>query len=312
MGAARMTPGQQVRFGYLGPRGTFTHAALLRVPGAHQSTLIPQSSIGDALDAVRRLEIDAAMVPLENSVEGVVPATQDALTAQPSLQILREVQLPVRLSVAARPGTELVDVATVATHPHAEAQSRQWLRTHLPRASVSLVASTAEGARLAACGHFDAAIAAPEAAQEYALVQVAEDIQDKKGASTRFVLVAQPGPHPERTGADRTSLCVFIANDRPGALLEILEEFAARNVNLSRIESRPTGEALGQYYFWLDCHGHVLDDSVAETLRAVRLVSREVRLFGSYPRADAAKPRGVNMPNTDNSLSWWQELRGAT
>jgi prephenate dehydratase len=300
------------RFGYLGPAGTFTEAALRTLPAAARADLHPHASVVEALDAVRAGDTDGAMVPLENSVEGSVATTLDELAGGEPLQITREVLLPVRFALLTRPGTGLHEVHTVATHPHAEAQCRRWLRDVLPQASVVLAPSTADAARAVRDGEYDAAISAPIAAEHYGLQVLASDIHDNEGAVTRFVLVSRPGSPPAPTGADRTTLVVFIAEDHPGALLQLLTEFAVRGVNLTRIESRPTGRGLGSYCFSVDCEGHVADARVGEALSALRRVSADVRFLGSYPRADGQPPQVAPGTSDDDfraAAAWLDRLR---
>lgn len=276
------------RFAYLGPEGTFAEAALRTIPAAAKGELQPQPSVAAALDAVRRGETDHALVPIESSVEGSVAATLDELAAGDPLMVTREVLLPVSFALMARPGTGFHEVRRVATHPHAHAQCRRWLATALPEVAVIPALSTAEAAKTLAdgAGSHDAAIAAPIAAERYRLEVLAEDIEDNTDAVTRFVLVSRPAQPPLPTGHDKTSLVAFIADDHAGALLEVLTEFAVRGVNLTRIESRPTGERLGRYCFSIDCEGHVDDTRVGEALTGLRRVCRDVRFLGSYPRAD--------------------------
>jgi prephenate dehydratase len=213
----------------------------------------------------------------------------------------------------ARPGTTLADVKTVTTIPHAEAQVRGWLRRTLPDAQFIPAASTADGARAVAAGEADAAVAAPLAAEHYRLDVVAHDIHDVEGAVTRFVLVAPAGsPPPQPTGADRSTLVASIADDHPGALLEILTEFAVRGVNLTRIESRPTGQGIGRYYFSVDCEGHIADARVGEALSALRRICDDVRFLGSYARADGAAPtvrRGTTDEEFTDAAAWLARLR---
>jgi prephenate dehydratase len=252
------------------------------------------------------------MVPLENSVEGSVATTLDELASGEPLQVTREVVLPVRFALLARPGTGMHDVRTVATHPHAEAQCRRWLREVLPEASVVLSPSTADAAREVAAGRYDAALSAPVAADHYGLTALADDVHDRDDAVTRFVLVSRPGPPPAPTGTDRTSLFAYIADDHPGALLELLTEFAVRGVNLTRIESRPTGDRLGRYFFSVDCEGHVADARVGEALSALRRVCADVRVLGSYPRADGVAPTlrpGTADEDFRDSAAWLARLR---
>ncbi|HWH27471.1 MAG TPA: prephenate dehydratase [Mycobacteriales bacterium] len=300
------------RFGFLGPAGTFTEAALRTLPAAARADLRPYASVAEALDAVRAGDLDGAVVPLENSVEGSVATTLDELASGEPLQVTREVLLPVSFALLARPGTGLHEVRTVATHPHAEAQCRRWLRQVLPEASVVPAPSTADGAREVAAGRHDAALAAPVAAGHYGLEVLADDVHDRDGAVTRFVLVSRPGPPPAPTGADRTTLFAFIADDHPGALLELLTEFAVRGVNLTRIESRPTGDRLGRYFFSVDCEGHLADARVGEALSALRRVCADVRVLGSYPRADGVAPAvrpGTSDDDFRASAAWLARLR---
>jgi prephenate dehydratase len=300
------------RLGYLGPAGTFAEAALRTLRRADKADLLPFASVAAALDGVRAGEVDAALVPFENSVEGSVPAALDDLATGEPLQVTREVLLPVSFALLGRPGLSREDVRTVATHPHAEAQCRRWLRDVLPAASVVLSPSTADAARAVRDGVYDAAISAPIAAEHYGLSVLAKDVHDNEGAVTRFVLVSKPGPPPSPTGADRTTLVAFIADDHPGALLELLTEFAVRGVNLTRIESRPTGAGLGRYCFSVDCEGHIADARVGEALTALRRVCADVRFLGSYPRADGEGPTlrpGTTDADYRDAAGWLARLR---
>ena len=303
------------RFGYLGPAGTFAEAALRTLPAAQKGELAPYPSVGAALDGVRAGEVDAALIPFENSVEGSVPASLDDLAQGEPLQITREVLLPVSFALLGRPGQLREDVTSVATHPHAEAQCRRWLRDVLPQASVVLAPSTADAARAVRDGEYDAAISAEIAAQHYGLSVLARDVHDNEGAVTRFVLVTRPGPPPAPTGADRSTLVAFIADDHAGALLELLTEFAVRGVNLSRIESRPTGDGLGRYCFSVDCDGHVAEARVGEALSALHRVCADVRFLGSYPRADGRAPvvrAGTSDGDFRDAESWLGRLRSGS
>ena len=284
------------RYAYLGPEGTFCESALRSLPAADRAEHLPCVSVADALDAVRRGEAGGAVVPLENSVEGSVAETLDELATGDPLQIVREVLLPVSFALMARPGTTTADIKTVTTMPHAEAQVRSWLRRELPSARFVPAPSTADGARAVAAGSADAAVAAPIAAERYRLHVLADDIADTAGAVTRFVVVTRPSAPAPPSGADRTTLVAFIRDDHPGALLELLTEFAVRGVNLTRIESRPTGVGLGRYCFSIDAEGHVAHARVAEALAALRRECADVRFLGSYPRADGVAP--VERPGT--------------
>ena len=299
------------RYGFLGPAGTFTEAAL-RTVSALGVDLVPYPSVATVLEAVRDGRLDAAMVPLENSVEGSVATTLDELAGGDPLQVVREVLLPVSFVLLVRPGTDFDAVRVVATHPHAEAQCRRWLRTRLPEADVVLTTSTAEAARAVSTGTYDAAVAAPVAAEHYRLDVLAQDLQDNAGAVTRFVLVTRPSAPSAPTGADRTTLFAFIREDHPGALLQVLTEFAVRGINLSRIESRPTGDQLGRYFFSVDCDGHLADARVGEALSALRRVCADVRVLGSYARADgAATTAGPGTSDSDfaDAAAWLAQVR---
>jgi len=282
-------PGSAVTYAFLGPEGTFTEAALMQVPDAAQATRIPASNVNAALDLVRDGAADAAMVPIENSVEGGVTATLDAIANGQELRIIREVLVPISFVLAARPGVELADVRRVSTHGHAWAQCRLWMDRNIPAAEYVPGSSTAASAMglLDEDCHYDAAICAPLVAREQpGLSVIAENIGDNPGAVTRFILVSRPGRLPERTGADKTTVVVPLPEDRPGALMEILDQFASRGVNLSRIESRPTGQYLGHYFFSIDADGHAGDARVADALAGLHRISPNTRFLGSYPRAD--------------------------
>ncbi len=287
------------RVGYLGPAGTFAHQALLSL--GLPDLAVPLASTPAALAAVRAGEVDQALVPFENSVEGSVPPTLDGLAdldADP-LVVRAEVLLPVHFALLARAGTALADVRTVATHPHAEAQCRGWLAASLPAAEVVLVASTATGARDVAAGTYDAAVSSVAAAPVHGLEVLVDDVADQDGGVTRFVLVSRPGPLPPPTGADRTTMVLFERGDAPGALAQMLAELAQRGVNLTRLESRPTGAGLGSYCFHLDADGHVAEARVGEALMALRRVGF-VRLLGSYPKADGT-PSSPDRPGTGDA-----------
>lgn len=300
------------RYGFLGPAGTFTEAALLQWLDGRPAEVVPLASVDSAVDAVRAGEVVGAMVPLENSIEGSVTATIDALAGGAPLAILAEAQVPVTFSLVARPGTDLADVRSVATHPHAQAQCRRWLAAELPEAQVTFAPSTAMAAAMVADGDgHDAAISAPLAAQVYGLDELASDIGDRP-AETRFVLISTPREPEPATGADKTSLVLFMGEDHPGALLEILTEFAVRGVNLTRIESRPTGGGIGDYFFSVDAEGHVDDARVGEALMGLRRVCAEVRYLGSYPRIDGRAPvvrRGVSDGEFRDAQAWLARIR---
>jgi prephenate dehydratase len=308
-----MTDVAAPRYAYFGPEGTFTEQALRTLPAAAKAELVPHASINAALDAVRSGAADAAMVPIENSIEGGVPTTLDALATGDPVQIVREVVLPVRFNLLARPGVELSAVRRITTFPHAAAQCRTWLGAHLPDAEIVPAASTAAAAKVVAEDpEYDAALSAAIAGERYRLHALAEDIGDPVGAVTRFVLLSRPAAPPLPTAADRTTVVAFISEDHPGALLEILTEFAVRGVNLTRIESRPLGSELGRYSFSIDCEGHVDDARVGEALIGLRRVCSDVRFLGSYPRADGRPPMvraGTSDVDFRDAQAWLSRVR---
>ncbi len=306
--------GTSERFGYLGPAGTFSDAARRVLPRSAAGEAVPFTTVSSCLAAVRAGKVDGAVVPMENSLEGSVNATLDELSRGQPLVISHEVVLPVSFAMLVRPGTVTSDVRRVTTHPHAEAQCRAWLAANLPEALVVPATSTAAAAAAVADpgSGFDAAVSSAVAGEHYGLVPLATGIQDAD-AHTRFVLVTRPGSPPAPTGADKTSLVVYLAEDRTGALLEILEQFATRGVNLTRIESRPVGSRLGQYTFSIDCEGHVADARVGEALMGLHRVSGGVRFLGSYARADGAPAVLAEFTtNADfaEAASWLAVLRG--
>ncbi|MEO5779101.1 MAG: prephenate dehydratase [Arthrobacter oryzae] len=311
-------PASPVTYTFLGPEGTFTEAALMQVPGAADAIRIPSSNVNAALDRVREGSVDAAMVPIENSVEGGVTATLDAIATGQELRILREALVPISFVLVARPGTRIGDIRRISTHGHAWAQCRLWAEKNIPDAEYIPGSSTAAAAMglLDDVVHYDAAICAPIVAGEQpGLAVLAKNIGDNPGAVTRFVLVGRPGELPERTGADKTTVVVPLPEDRPGALMEILDQFATRGVNLSRIESRPTGQYLGHYFFSIDADGHVADARVADALAGLHRISPATRFLGSYSRADGVRTE-VERHTSDRAFraahSWVNEILDST
>ena len=305
-----------MRYAYLGPAGTFTEAAVARLaqagrrPGGEVEP-VPCATIGATLEAVRNAAADRAVVPIESSVEGIVTATVDGL-AGGDLLIVGETRLQIEFALLAREGVTLADVKTVGGHPQAEGQCRRWLATSLPDAEWVPFASNAEAARRAGEGDLDAALASPAAASRYGLTVLAPDVHDRLNAVTRFVEVGSAGSLPAPTGSDRTSVAAFLGEDHAGALMQILTEFAVRGINLSTIQSRPTGDGLGSYFFFIDCEGHIDDARVGEAMMGVRRVCAEVRFLGSYPRSDQG-PTQVRPGTTDaefaDAAAWLARLR---
>jgi prephenate dehydratase len=301
------------RFVFLGPEGTFAEQALRTIPAAERGTRTPARSVPEALDAVRLGEADAALVPLENSIGGQVGVTLDELASGEPLVIVRDVVLPVQFVLAAATDRPLESVRAVAAHPQASTQCRNWLRKHVPGATIVDVLSNGAAAAGAAQGEYDAAICAPIGAQHHRLAVLADAIADHPDAVTRFALVSRPGPPPEPTGDDLTTLAVYIAHDRVGALLAVLTELAVRGVNLTRIESRPTGERLGRYVFFLDCAGHIAEARVGEALQGLHRVCAEVRFLGSYPNGSghgpATRAPGLSDADFADAARWLAQVR---
>ena len=237
-----------------------------------------------ALDAVRSGAVSKALVPIENSVEGVVARTLDELATGTALVITAETTLPVAFALMVMPERVGQKITRLATHPHAESQCRTYIARELPDVEIIDTPSTAAAAKNLADGTFDAAIAAKWAAEKYGRTVIAEDIGENQGAVTRFVVAELPGEVPAPTGNDRTSLVAYIAIDHAGALLEILTEFAKNNVNLTFIQSRPTGRELGHYHFIMDVEGHISDGPVAAAVQGLREICEDIRFLGSYPR----------------------------
>ena len=302
------------RIAYLGPEGTFTEAALLKisagglVPGnapSDRNTAIPVESTPAALAAVRSGDADYACVPIENSIEGSVLPTLDNLAAGTPLQIFAELTLDVSFTIVVRRGTPASEVETVAAFPVAAAQVRRWLTENLPKAQVVPANSNAAAAHDVTNGRADAGVSTALAAERFGLTVLAADVVDEPNARTRFVLAGHPGPPPDRTGADRTSVVLRLENV-PGALVSAMTEFAIRDIDLTRIESRPTRTELGTYIFFLDCVGHIDDDAVAEALKALHRRCADVRYLGSWPTGAAV---GATPPRLDEASIWLTQLR---
>jgi len=278
-------------YSYLGPVGTFTELALAQVPEAKGAKWHPVANVQEAIDNILSGHSARAVIPIENSIEGGVSATLDALAASEGIRIFGEYLVPVSFNLVARPGVALKDVVTVATHPVAYAQTHKWLAANL--AGHSYLPATSTAAAAAGLLHADsianAAVAASTITNHYDLKVIAKNIGEYKNAQTRFIQIGLAGKAPASTGRDKTSVIIEMPNDRPGALLEMLEQFAVRGVNLSRIESRPIGDKLGRYRFNVDAQGHIEDAAIAEALKGLHRFSPKVQYLGSYPRADKEK-----------------------
>jgi prephenate dehydratase len=274
------------RVAYLGPEGTFTETAARMLRLGEDSELVACRDVLEVFRTVERGDAVRGVVPIENTLEGSVTATLDALAFETELLIHGELELPVSLMLAAVPGTTLESIARVHSHVVALGSSRRWLSDNLPDVEQMPSASTARAAQeVAQLGAGHAAIVNPLAAERYGLEIIAEGLADRAGNMTRFVMVGDRVP--PATGWDKTSLVVFIDTNRPGALLQLLEIFAARELNLTKIESRPTKTELGEYCFFVDVEGHLSDERVGDALATVRRTQRDVRLLGSYRRSGA-------------------------
>lgn len=285
-----MTSSTPRRVGFLGPFGTFTDQAARTQHDLAAMELVPFRTVPDVFDAVEAGEIDLGFVPIENSIEGTVNLTQDALVFDHELYIQREVVLDIKHFLLALPGTKIADVGEVHSMPVATAQCHAFLRKELPKAEVRAVTSTAEAARRIAEDKLVgvAAIAPESAAAMYGLDVIARDIADHDNNQTRFVLVGKDTV-PAPTGHDRTALVVFQRADEPGSLISILQEFAARRINIDNLQSRPTkNSGLGDYCFIIYADGHVGDELMADALRELHAKQGGVKFFGSFPAAGQA------------------------
>src|SRR5829696_5995389 len=276
-----------MRVGFFGPFGTFTEQALRSQPDLAAGEAVAFPTVPDVLDAVAGGDVDAGVVPIENSIEGTVNFTPDALAFDSDLLITREVVLDIERCLVGRPGSRAEDAKVVLSIPVATAQCHRFLRERLPDADVRAANSTAEAARLVAEEAVEGTVAiAPRvAAERYGLEVIAAGVEDHPGNQTRFVVVAREGI-PSRTGHDRTAMVVFQRADEQGSLISILQEFAARRINLSNLLSRPTKDGgLGDYCFIVYADGHIEDELVADAVRSLRAKQGKVKFLGSYPAA---------------------------
>lgn len=303
-----------VTVAYLGPPGTFTDAALHRLrTDAHTAGLlagaeaVPAATPDEALGMVRGGTVDYACVPFENSVDGTVNPTGDSLAVGERLQIFAETEIDVVFSILVRPGTEPEDVRTLRTHPVAAAQVRSWVGVNLPRAHIETTSSTAAGAEEVAAGAADATAAPARAGEINGLVPLAENVADVGGARTRFVLVGRPAAPTPRTGRDRTCV-IFGLPHEPNALVQALTELSIRDIDLTRIGSRPTRVERFTYLFHVDLVGHIDDPVVAEALVALRHRTADLRFLGSWPVADGGEA-GSRPPDRTDEIAWLERLR---
>jgi prephenate dehydratase len=297
------------RLGFLGPVGTFTHEAALTV-GVPGATLVPLGSIADVLEGVADQSLNVGIVPIENAIEGTVSATIDGLLFDHHLLIQHEVVLPISLHVMARAGVAIDEVRVLQTYSHAAAQCRRYLSS-LKGVHVEHVASTADAARLVAASDQPvAAIASEVAATTYGLAILQRDVEDYADNETRFVVVGRDHVSPP-SGHDRTAIVCFQDADRPGSLYGILGRFAARDLNLTKLESRPTKRGLGEYCFVIEFDGHLADDVVADCLADLQAHLTRVKFLGSYPvtGAVAASRRDEVVAARHKAQEWIGDLR---
>lgn len=295
---------------YLGPPGTFTEQALRSESDLDAMDLFPMRTFVDVLYACRDGEVELGFVAIENAIEGMVNVTMDTLAFDTDLLIQREVVLDIKMELMAQPGTTLDDIKVVASHPVANAQCRAFLRAQLPEVTVQPANSTAEGARIAAETNGVAAIGPSIAGEQYGLDTIVSDIADHAENQTRFLVVARSGV-PIPSGHDKTTVVLRQKDNHPGSLVAILQEFAARNINLSRLSSRPDKKMIGEYAFIVDLEGHIADDVVADCLKNIHAKHADVKFLGSYPTAGQGheETRFRNTAAWDHATEWMDSLR---
>jgi prephenate dehydratase len=291
---------------YLGPVGTFTEQAMLTQPDLASMELIRYSTIVEVLRAVENGSVDYGFAAIENMIEGAVNATIDTLAFDADLLIQREVVMNVNLNLLVQPGVAIDDIEHVRSMPVAYAQCRRYLADNLAKAAIEATNSTADAAReLAESGRTDTAAIAPRrSAEVYGLEILAADIEDHPENQTRFVLVGREGVTPP-SGHDKTSIVIYQRADEPGSLVAILSEFAARNINLTKLESRPTRKGLGDYCFLIDCEGHLADQVVGDTLRNIQMKHGIVKFLGSYPSAYGTMEEQANIRGAVGEADIW-------
>lgn len=277
----------KVKIAYLGPQGTFTEEALNRyirsIKSEDKIEKIPCATMQEVIKCVDRGEAAEGIVPIENSLEGSVNITLDFLTFESEAKIIREITIPIRHSLIGKEKISTSKIKKIISHPHATGQCKNYISTYLKNAEIIAANSTAEAIRmLQEADDGIAAIGTETAAKLYGLEIIEKDIEDNKDNKTRFIFLGnsiQP-----KTGKDRTSIVCFLKEDKPGSLFSILKEFAERNINLTRLESRPAKKDLGDYVFLIDMNGHLHDREIFEALEVLRKTVYLVKILGSYPR----------------------------
>ncbi len=268
------------RLAFLGPPGTFSEEAALLYDSHAQ--MAPFNSVAAVAAAVESGLADEGIIAIENSLEGTVTDSVDVLVHESGLSIRGELVLPIRHCLLAPPGLEAAGVKVIFSHPQALAQCRRFLERCFPRAQVEAALSTAAAVEQMMEHQDAAAIATRRAAEIYGAQVLAQDIQDNRLNQTRFVVIGPTDGAP--TGRDKTSIAFTVAHDRPGTLVGVLQEFSQRQINLTKIESRPAKQELGIYIFLVDLEGHRADPAVAEALAAVKAKAFFFKIMGSYPR----------------------------
>jgi prephenate dehydratase len=294
------------RIGYLGPEGSFSHEAVSTMENVE---VVACDTVADVLESVEASTLDQGLVPLENAIEGTVSATIDGLVFDHDLVIVREIVIPIRLHLLARPGVTLEQVTNVRSYVHALAQCRTFL--HTLNATTEQTTSTSQAAReVAQSTEPWAAVASTLAGEHFGLVALATDIEDHADNATRFVLVGRTTVAAP-TGHDRTTIVCFQDADRPGSLYGILGRFAARDINLTKLESRPTKKGLGDYCFVIEFEGHVADDVVADCLADLQAHLARVKFLGSYPvtGVDATDRREEVAAARKSAAAWIDDIR---
>jgi prephenate dehydratase len=294
------------RIGYLGPEGSFSHEAVSTMEDVEA---VACDSIADVLELVASSELDQGLVPLENAIEGTVSATIDGLVFDHDLVMVREIVIPIRLHLFARPGVALEEVTHVRSYVHALAQCRTYL--HTLNVTTEQTTSTSQAAReVAESNEPWAAVGSTLGGELFGLVALATDIEDHPGNATRFVLVGRDVVAAP-TGHDRTTIVCFQDADRPGSLYGILGRFAARDINLTKLESRPTKRGLGDYCFVIEFEGHVADDVVADCLADLQAHLARVKFLGSYPvtGVDATDRREEVAAARRSAATWIDDIR---
>ncbi len=274
------------KIGYLGPEGTFSYDAanLFLEKTGSKAELIPFTTFHDILFAVDREEIEEGIVPVENSIEGTIGVVQDMLVKEVDLKIKNEIVIPVQQSLLAKNDIPLTEIKEVYSHTQPLEQCRNWIMKNLPNAKVRTAPSTAEAAKIVSAGEINniAAIGSRYLGSFYNLKVLNNNVNDYPDNSTRFLIVARSDS--QQTGSDKTSIVFATLADKPGGLYSILGEFASRNINLSKIESRPSKRALGDYFFFVDIDGHRKDKLIQDALKDLTVKVGFLKILGSYPK----------------------------